>query len=190
MGASMAHFGSSLPADHSLSDRLPLRTSTSTVSVEAATSSDDPGWQAALDQHQWPSRVSEVQAGWVATLTFKNEIHPEAADKRFRVWLDQVNRPLYGKRWRQRNQGVYWAKALEWQKRNVIHFHLLMSDTQNLNETLRRLTFMDKWKNIAGFSRIEVPNLQQCVTRYCAKYIIKGGEIDLSPTLGSYARQT
>jgi len=162
---------------------------------------EDPDWQAALDKHEWPDSVGSVRRAWVemlsrfewdwfVTLTFKNEIHPEAADKRFRVWLDQVNRPLYGRRWRERGQGVYWAKALEWQKRNVIHFHLLMSDTQNLNETLRRLSLMDKWNHIAGFSKIEVPARQECVTRYCAKYIIKGGEIDLSPTLCSYARQT
>jgi len=64
-----------------------------------------------------------------------------------------------------------------------------MSDVQNLNETLRRLDAMDKWHGFAGFARIEVPRQQDCVAGYCAKYVIKGGEIELSPTLSSYARQ-
>ena len=138
------------------------------------------GWVDLLGRYQWD---------WFVTLTFRNCIHPEAAEKRFRVWLNQLNRQLYGQRWSKKGQGVYWAKALEWQKRNVIHFHLLMSDVQNLNETLRRLSAMDKWRDLAGFARIEVPKQQMCVARYCAKYVIKGGEIELSPTLCSYARQ-
>jgi len=48
---------------------------------------------------------------------------------------------------------------------------------------------MDKWHGFAGFARIEVPRQQDCVAGYCAKYVIKGGEIELSPTLSSYARQ-
>jgi len=150
------------------------------TSKEALPSKITEGWVDLLSRYEWD---------WFVTLTFRNCIHPEAAEKRFRVWLNQLNRQLYGKRWSKKGQGIYWAKALEWQKRNVIHFHLLMSDVQNLNETLRRLSAMDKWKDLAGFARIEVPKQQMCVARYCAKYIIKGGEIELSPTLRSYARQ-
>ena len=138
------------------------------------------GWVDMLGRYQWD---------WFVTLTFRNCIHPEAAEKRFRCWLNVLNRKLYGRNWSKHGQGVYWAKALEWQKRNVIHFHLLMSDVQNLNETLRRLDAMDKWRHFAGFARIEVPKQQDCVAGYCAKYVIKGGEIELSPTLRSYARQ-
>lgn len=197
----------SVAHDHFLTGAAPLASRSrllpppvSANGSEGVSSSEAADWQKALDLHTWTNRVSALQKSWIemlsryqwdwfVTLTFKDSVHPEAADKRFRVWLNELNTALYGRRWRQRGQGVYWAKALEYQKRGVIHFHVLMSDTQNLNETLRRLTFMDKWKKIAGFSKIEVPNQQQCVARYCAKYIVKGGEIDLSPTLSSYARQ-
>lgn len=137
----------------------------------------------------WASYLSRFQWDWFVTLTFRESRHPEAADKLFRVWLNEINRALYGKRWRQKGQGVYWVRCIEWQRRDVIHFHVLMSDTQDLNETMRRLSCMDRWRDLAGFSKIEKPKQQACVARYCAKYIVKGGEIDVSPTLRSYARQ-
>lgn len=142
-----------------------------------------------LIQAGWVSFLLRYEWDWFITFTFRDVRHAEAADKLFKVWLNQVNNKLYGRRWREHGQGVYWVKALEYQKRGIIHFHVLMSDVQNLNETLRRLSFMDRWNKLAGFSKIEVPNRQDCVTRYCAKYIIKGGEIEISPTLSSYARQ-
>lgn len=137
----------------------------------------------------WASYLSRFQWDWFVTLTFRESRHPEAADKLFRVWVNEINRSLYGKRWRQKGQGVYWVRCIEWQRRDVIHFHVLMSDTQDLNETVRRLSSMDRWRDLAGFSKIEKPKQQECVARYCAKYIIKGGELDLSSTLRSYARQ-
>lgn len=137
----------------------------------------------------WAGYLARFQWDWFVTLTFRESRHPEAADKLFRLFVNEINRSLYGKRWRQNGQGIYWARCIEWQRRDVIHFHVLMSDTQDLNETLRRLSWMDRWKTLAGFSKIEKPKVQDCVARYCAKYIVKGGEIDVSPTLRSYARQ-
>ena len=42
---------------------------------------------------------------------------------------------------------------------------------------------MDEWFDLAGIARIEPPRSSEAVRAYCAKYIVKGGEIDLGGPL-------
>src|SRR5947209_12381580 len=56
-------------------------------------------WIALLGRWQWE---------WFCTFTFRDMVHPEAADKRFRVLISQANRR--------------WVRALEYQKSDVIHW--------------------------------------------------------------------
>jgi hypothetical protein len=100
--------------------------------------------------------------------------HPEAADKRFRVLISQATRALFGTMWYKRKQGLRWVRALEYQKRDVIHYHALMAGVQDL----RRLTWMDRWHELAGYARIEPIDAADAVVRYVSKYVVKGGAID------------
>jgi hypothetical protein len=43
------------------------------------------------------------------------------------------------------------VRALEYQKRDVIHYHALITGV----EDLRRLYWMDRWHELAGYGRIE-----------------------------------
>jgi len=45
-------------------------------------------WIALLGRWEWE---------WFCTFTFRDLVHPEAADKRFRVLISQANRVLYGR---------------------------------------------------------------------------------------------
>ena len=152
----------------------------------------------------WADFLGHFEWQWFCTFTFRDKLpegtsrhnavapkfHPEAADKLFRVFCNELNRSLYGKRWASKpDAGVYWVRALEWQKREVLHYHALMADVHNLNQSARRLTWMDRWNELAGFAKIEVPNGRRAVSNYVAKYVAKGGEIDLSANLRSYAEQ-
>ena len=130
-------------------------------------------WSSFLDRWPWD---------WFATLTFRGDaVHPETAEKRFRVWISKINRTLYGPRWAKHGKGVRWVRALERQRRGVVHFHALIGGDRLVE--LRRLTWMDKWDELAGFARIEPPRSSEAVRRYCAKYVIKGGEIDMGGPL-------
>jgi len=153
-------------------------------------------WLTLLDRYEWQ---------WFCTFTFREKrpigcgitsgqrllkhIHPETADKLFRVWLSKLNRAIYGTYWyKKKDQGVYWVKASEQHKSGAIHFHALLADIKNLNHQVSRLHWMEQWNLIAGFARIEEPASAEMCARYVSKYVVKDGVIECSKNLRSYAR--
>jgi len=85
---------------------------------------------------------------WYATLTFKEPRHPEACNKAFYRWIRHINQCLYGRRYREKQKGVTWIKAIEYQKREVIHFHCLVGSPELYK--LKRLEFMKVWETDCG----------------------------------------
>jgi len=133
----------------------------------------------------WCQFLGQWQWEWFATLTFRDIVHPEAADKSFRYFTSKLNRQLYGPRWfKKAHGGIPWVRALEYQRRGVIHFHALFADV----EGVRRLSWMDEWNEIAGFARIEAINDKWAVRRYITKYVLKDGNIELGGALSKSAR--
>jgi hypothetical protein len=116
---------------------------------------------------------------WFCTFTFRDMVHPESANKRFHLFVSKINRELYGQRWFKKGKGVLWVRALEYQRRGVIHYHALFAGVHDL----RRLTWMDTWNELAGFARIEAIRDTMAVRRYVSKYVVKGGELDLGGPL-------
>lgn len=137
---------------------------------------------AALAQ-SWVEFLSPYPWDWFGSFTFRNSPHPENADKCWSLWCNELNRHLFGKRWAEKGTGCYWVRATEYQHRGAIHFHALISGRgANLNDQARRLSWMDRWNEIAGFAKIEQPNTG-AVVNYVSKYVAKGGEIEVSSTL-------
>ena len=122
---------------------------------------------------------------WYVTLTFAEPKHPEAAHKAFKRWIRHINESLYNRRYREREKGVTYFKCMEYQKRDVIHFHCLIGDP-NLYK-LKRLDFMKAWECgcygtnelVNGYARIDKYNASRGAVNYCSKYVLKGGEIDV-----------
>jgi len=136
-------------------------------------------------RNAWCQFLGRWQWEWFCTLTFRDIVHPEAADKAFRYFVSQLNRQLYGPRWyRKAYGGLPWVKGLEYQRRGVIHFHCLFADVKNL----RRLSCMDRWNHIAGYARIEPISDKWAVRRYITKYSLKEGETELGGALSGSAR--
>jgi len=124
---------------------------------------------------------------WYSTLTFKNEVTQGRAEKQFRRFIRLINESLYGRRYRNRGTGVSWVKAVERQRRGVIHFHALVGGEV---WRLRRFTFMDVWREGAffgngkrfqanGFAKIEKYEPKLGARHYLSKYVTKGGELDI-----------
>lgn len=127
---------------------------------------------------------------WFCTFTFRDPPHPEAAHKLFRHWVNLINRDIYGCRAQKRKQSVFWALALEYHKSGTIHFHALLGDVEDLNARCSRKYAHSLWFELAGINRIDpIDDKLQAVTNYVSKYIVKGGEIDLSDNLNEFSVQ-
>ncbi len=129
---------------------------------------------------------------WYVTLTFKEPKHPESADKAFFRWIRHINESLYGRRYREIKKGVTYIKCMEYQKRDVIHFHCLIGDPHLYK--LKRLDYMKAWEYgchhskemVNGFARIVQYNATRGAVNYCSKYVLKGGEIDIYISLDQW----
>lgn len=113
---------------------------------------------------------------WYLTLTFREEVHPEQADRRYSRFVRQVNESLFGRRFREKRQGIYHVRAIEYQRRGVLHFHSLMGGGV---WKLRRLSYMDLWFAENGIARIEPYDPNLGAKGYLSKYVSKGGELDI-----------
>lgn len=147
----------------------------------------------------WVGFLSAWRWDWFCSLTSRDAIHAEQLDKRFRYWIYEANCELYPHRVHKRiahglerrdlrlkrGEGIYWCRAAEYQKRGVLHYHVLVGGVGRL----RRLSYMDLWNKLCGFAKVEVPRSDDLVARYVAKYCMKSsglGEIDLGGTLARY----
>src|SRR5882724_705581 len=83
-------------------------------------------------QEAWITLLGRWRWEWYCTLTFREDVHPEAAKKRFRTFEKMINRSLYGPRWFKHGQGIRWVRALEYQRQGVIHFHALLGGVGDL----------------------------------------------------------
>lgn len=133
--------------------------------------------------HSWADFLATQDWQWFITFTFKEEIHPESADKLFRVWINKLNRDIYGQRWRKKpSGGVKWVRALEWQKRGVLHYHALVSNVGFAS----REKWANEWMVLgesgkAGFIKIDqYDESRGGAEAYLSKYVAKDGDIDVS----------
>jgi len=132
-------------------------------------------------QDSWIEFVSRFEP-WelYCTLTFIEDTHPEQAERRFKRFIRSINESLYGRRYRERGKSIYWVKALEYQRRGVIHFHCLLGGGVY---KLHRLRTMQLWESEKGngMARIEKYNSTLGARNYLSKYVSKGkgGELDI-----------
>jgi hypothetical protein len=136
------------------------------------------GWECFLARYEWQ---------WFVTLTFADAVHPEAADKAFRLFVSSLNRSLYGPRWAKKGQGVYWIRATEFQKRGVLHYHALMADPKDLEVSASRMAWRNWWFERFGIADIQKPYDIAAASGYVAKYVAKEGELDISDNLATRA---
>ena len=153
-------------------------------------------------QEAWLSLIKKYEPyEWFVTLTFKDPVHKEVADCRFKRWIVHINNSLYGGNYRTKKKGVTWFKAMERQKRGVLHFHCLIGSPDMYR--LRRDKYMRAWETNCGmktsrfrvdhgrFDKIQaLPDALDIISNgiariykydpskgadyYCSKYITKG----------------
>ena len=145
-----------------------------------------------LERINSDNQTQTLEQGWVefvskfepyelyCTLTFIEDIHPEQADRRYKRFIRKINESLYGRRYREKRKSIYWVRALELQRRGVIHFHALLGGGVY---KLHRLRTMQLWESERGngMARIEKYNPTLGARNYLSKYVSKGrgGELDI-----------
>jgi hypothetical protein len=129
---------------------------------------------------EWSMNVGQVES-WFITLTFKSYIPELRAYRLLEGWLGAL---CDAYRCTTGLNGLRWISAQEWQKRLVIHFHLLLSGVR-LDE-LSRIRWERRWMGMGekvaigkelfpcGFARIY--QSQKKAAPYLAKYAGKTGD--------------
>jgi len=121
---------------------------------------------------EWAMKTADADS-WFVTLTFKYEIKERKSHALLMAWLKNLELAYYNKTGSRR---LRYIIATEWQKREVIHYHLLICGV-GLRD-LSRKRWESRWESLdvkAGFCRIyDAVNKS---APYLAKYMNKGGEI-------------
>lgn len=113
---------------------------------------------------------------WWVTLTFRDELHDEVTDKRFRRFIHTLNREIFGQRYYKAGLGVAWVRGKETLKsRRVCHYHCLIA---GVPESVDRNQYWKDWAWHNGINRIEPYDGTKGARYYLSKYAAKGGEID------------
>lgn len=126
-------------------------------------------------RESWIEFLSRWHWELFATLTFRDTIHPESANKRFQSWVNWANRQRFGPRWYRKTNVIRWARFTELQRRGVLHYHVLMRELGGLN----RLSLGHRWQSRNGLAKIEIIKTPPRVLRYVTKCCHEADAVEL-----------
>jgi hypothetical protein len=118
---------------------------------------------------EWSMNVAQVDS-WFVTQTFKTYTHERKATRMMGSWLRALG-DAYDRK--TGLDGLRWIAAQEWQKRGVIHFHLLLSGVR-LDE-LSRIRWEHRWQGSGG-GLVRIYPARKNAAPYLAKYAGKTGD--------------
>ncbi|MBA7686999.1 hypothetical protein ES703_95459 [subsurface metagenome] len=128
---------------------------------------------------EWQMSAGNPES-WFATLTFKDYTSEYRAGKMLERWTGQMSEAVYARCRRLKESrdanDLRWIAATEWQKRDVIHFHLVL--TANDLADLSRKRWEGRWeKRGGGICRLY--DADDHLAPYLSKYLNKsrGGEL-------------
>ena len=107
---------------------------------------------------------------WFGTWTFRNDWHPLPALKRYKRMQHYINLSLHGPQYKSKKLGVSSILAIEYQQRDVIHFHTLDGGTNNFKRYGER-SVMQFWERWAGFARVYPYRTEGGAEEYVSKIL-------------------
>lgn len=123
----------------------------------------------------WTEWLIQMPWQYFCTFTFKDETHPEQGIKRLNRWVIYQNQKTYGERYRRYHKGITYCWGIEYQKRGVIHIHILL---MGLGDGFNVFEGMREWKKMGGgWAQIHPYKERAC--NYISKNVSKGGELDM-----------
>jgi hypothetical protein len=128
------------------------------------------------EQEDWVKWLSTINWKSLLTLTYDDKKHsfevlPEHAEKHWRDLVRVLNIGVFGPQYAKKCHHSYFGylKAMEWQKRGVIHMHVLIDNYVNYELILRH------WSSQHGFAQISSVGDSFTALEYMTKYVMKGG---------------
>lgn len=122
-------------------------------------------------------------------MTSDRRTHPEALQKRFRYCVHKMADHLYGRHWQRRGQGIEYVYGQERHKSGWPHSHsvLRIPDVDLTDPDQLNLAYWQKFiTETGGHTRLDRPRSVADVVGYCTKYVLKEGDLILSPNLNPY----
>jgi len=124
----------------------------------------------------WGQFLSQFLWDWYVTLTFRDWAKSFRAHRLFEQFVREIEVAS--------GIPIFWFRADEVGTHGGrFHIHALIGNVAQL----RRLTWMDRWQELAGIARILPFNSKQGAAYYCAKYVTKQfGDWQLSDNLRAF----
>jgi hypothetical protein len=112
------------------------------------------------------------------TLTSLEPIHPESLDKLSNQIIHKLNREIYGQNYyKTPNVGILVAKAIEMQKRDVLHSHMLMAGVPE--HFYRKDLWRFIWEKKGCVNTVEKYDSRLGAGYYLTKYVAKEANIEM-----------
>lgn len=125
----------------------------------------------------WGEFLSQFSWDWFVTLTFRDYVKSFRAHRLFGYFVRDIEKAA--------GQPIIWFRADEiGPQGGRFHMHGLIGNVSHL----RRLYWMDYWKELAGYARILPFELKRGAPFYCAKYLTKqNGDWEMSDNLTAFS---
>jgi hypothetical protein len=143
----------------------------------------------ALARAAWAKWLSSGRWDVFVTLTDPGYPHPETMVKRCRYLEAKVNDSLYGRSWKRKGRGIETVTGLERQRRGSVHTHAIwrLPDHDASDPVQFSLRHWQRFASeLGGFAWLQRPRSSADVVAYVSKYVVKDGELVLSPRLNPW----
>lgn len=126
----------------------------------------------------WGQFLSQFSWDWFVTLTFRDCVLSFRAHRLFGYFVRDLEKAA--------GIPIFWFRADEIGSHGGrFHIHALIGNVAHL----RRMTWMDRWNDWAGYARILPFNEKKGAAYYTAKYVTKqSGDWDVSDNLAAFGQ--
>ncbi len=161
------------PAKHS----IPMYEDEDSLNLEGGALTDDYRDRLTL-KRAWGDYLNTLPWDLFVTLTSEDPIHPESLDKLSNQIIHKLNRGIYGQNYYKiPNVGVLVAKAIEMQKRDVLHSHMLIAGVPK--HFYRKDLWRFIWEKKGCVNKVEQYDSRLGAGYYLSKYVAKEANIEM-----------
>lgn len=156
---------------------VPMRNDEDSLNLEGGALTDDYRSKLTL-KRTWGDYLNVLPWDLFVTVTSEDPIHPESLDKLSNQIIHKLNREVYGQNYyKAPNVGVLVAKAVEMQKRYILHSHMLIAGVPE--HFYRKDLWRFIWEKKGCVNKVEKYDSSLGAGYYLTKYVAKEANIEM-----------